>query len=560
MNFSLFNNNNPNYNNDIYSFINCLILINGHNHPLKLCYPLERKNYGNGWTCNKCFCNFTYEYPSFYCTFCDFDLCKKCIGEYRLNEINIYENNFNNFSFIQVDPNNKLQWQKYSPFHNHFLTYIQRNNNYFSWICNNCKKVFQNKDCSFYCSLCDFDLCIDCLNKNNNNNINNDKNILNIPSIFNPFSNNNNNYNNMNFELIKSDKIYDCVRKIKEISENRILILYWEFFEIFDLKTSNKICRIEEKIESNFPRYDNLYYGFIELMNKDLILWSRGKIFYYKKFDNNYKLSQTINELEQQQNRSEMRQAGNIQIYDLNNIFELDNNTLISCNSIGLKLYNIVQNEIKFVKAIPMFLDVENIILINTNIFLVIHHNISTTFAFESYTSHKIALSLFDLKSYQINMIFNQQTNIDWISNSLDVFNYFLVKDTFLYQISDFTFKNEYINKELELNYNIFNIKTNENNFNLKTCFRLMSYYKDDLFFAQNYSNLFICFLNNNTFTSIYKFDFNFSDVTVLRNNDLIFYGGKIIKIINNNNGGKDGYDYKSNIYEHYKFLPQKMM
>ena len=187
MNFSIFNNNNPNYNNDIYSFINCLILINAHNHPLKLCYPLERKNYGNGWTCNKCFGNFTYEYPSFYCTFCDFDLCKKCIGEYRLNEINIYENNFNNFSFIQVDPNNKLQWQKYSPFHNHFLTYIQRNNNYFSWICNNCKKVFQNKDCSFYCSLCDFDLCIDCLNKNNNNNINNDKNILNIPSIFNPF-------------------------------------------------------------------------------------------------------------------------------------------------------------------------------------------------------------------------------------------------------------------------------------------------------------------------------------------------------------------------------------
>ena len=76
MNFSLFNNNNPNYNNDIYSFINCLILINAHNHPLKLCYPLERKNYGNGWTCNKCFCNFSYEYPSFYCTFCDFDLCK----------------------------------------------------------------------------------------------------------------------------------------------------------------------------------------------------------------------------------------------------------------------------------------------------------------------------------------------------------------------------------------------------------------------------------------------------------------------------------------------------
>ena len=228
--------------------------------------------------------------------------------------------------------------------------------------------------------------------------------------------------------------------------------------------------------------------------------------------------------MEQQINRSEMRQAGNIQIYDLNNIFELDNNTLISCNSIGLKLYNIVQNEIKFVKAIPMFLDVENIILINTNIFLVIHHYIYISYECQPCTSHKIALSLFDLKSYQINTIFNQQTDIDYNINSYYKFNYFLVKDKFLYQISDFTFKNEYINKELELNYNIFNIKTNENNFNLKTCFRLMSYYKDDLFFAQNYSNLFICFLNNNTFTSVYKFDFNFFGITVLRNNDLIFY------------------------------------
>jgi len=29
------------------------IQVNAHEHPLKLCYPIERKSYGTGWTCNK---------------------------------------------------------------------------------------------------------------------------------------------------------------------------------------------------------------------------------------------------------------------------------------------------------------------------------------------------------------------------------------------------------------------------------------------------------------------------------------------------------------------------
>ena len=85
-----------------------------------------------------------------------------------------------------------------------------------------------------------------------------------------------------------------------------------------------------------------MYNDLIELKNKNIILWSNGKIFYYKKIDKNYKLVQTINEVKQQKNHKGMYQIGYVEEYDLYNIVELDNNILISCNSIGLKIYNYI--------------------------------------------------------------------------------------------------------------------------------------------------------------------------------------------------------------------------
>ena len=81
-------------NNNLTSLINFSVIINVHEHPLQLCYPLARKNYGTGWTCDKCSTSFTYDEPSFYCTFCDLDICQKCIGEFRFNEINIYDTDY----------------------------------------------------------------------------------------------------------------------------------------------------------------------------------------------------------------------------------------------------------------------------------------------------------------------------------------------------------------------------------------------------------------------------------------------------------------------------------
>ena len=168
-----------NNNDDIISLINPSIQINIHNHPLKLCYTIERKNFGTGWICNKCSLNFSYDTPSFYCTICDFDLCQKCLGEYRLNEIKIFDNDSNNFTAIQQFSGNNFPWQKKYFNHSHVLTFIKRKNNNFSWICDKCSKNFQNKDSSFYCSLCDFDICYNCFNQSNiNNNIQNNNQLF----------------------------------------------------------------------------------------------------------------------------------------------------------------------------------------------------------------------------------------------------------------------------------------------------------------------------------------------------------------------------------------------
>ena len=199
-NMNISNNLNLNKSNkNLTSHINFSIQINSHEHPLQLCYPIARKSYGTGWICNKCSTNFSYDQPSFYCTFCDFDVCEKCLGEHKINEINIYDTALNNYRYEQRISNGNFQWQKSSPFHKHLLTYIERGNEC-SWMCNKCSNNFKSKDPSFYCSLCDFNLCQKCSSNNNSDNQNffNDKKT-------NSFNDNKQNFFNDNKQKLFSD-------------------------------------------------------------------------------------------------------------------------------------------------------------------------------------------------------------------------------------------------------------------------------------------------------------------------------------------------------------------
>ena len=196
---------------------------------------------------------------------------------------------------------------------------------------------------------------------------------------------------------------------------------------------------------------------------------------------------------------------------------------------------------------------VSNIIQINPNNSLIIHHNTYSSTSCIPVSYDRFSLSLFDFNSDKIiNNIFEHKTNKDYkINRTYYKFNYCLMGDNFIYQICDYPhddyyydiFENE--NNVSPLNVNVYNIKKGKNILQIETPFRLISYFKDNLIFAKENNRLNVCYFWNNKFISVYKFDFYFymNGLCILKNNDLIVW--------NNENN----VPYSCHKYSHYKYL-----
>ena len=148
----------------ISSLINSPILVADHSHPLIYCFTITRANCGNSWRCNKCSSSFTYDIPSFYCAFCDYDLCKQCLEKYTIGNVLVFNYNINNFNNLS-NPVNKWNWQIILPMHSHYLTLIKKENTNLNWNCKFCANSYSNNESFYYCSLCDYKLCQYCSNK-----------------------------------------------------------------------------------------------------------------------------------------------------------------------------------------------------------------------------------------------------------------------------------------------------------------------------------------------------------------------------------------------------------
>ena len=74
--------------------------------------------------------------------------------------------NYNNINYFNLINNQEqFNWQKLFPYHNHFITLIEKENKNYSWICKSCLKSYNNNQSFYYCSLCDYNLCQYCANK-----------------------------------------------------------------------------------------------------------------------------------------------------------------------------------------------------------------------------------------------------------------------------------------------------------------------------------------------------------------------------------------------------------
>ena len=206
------------------------------------------------------------------------------------------------------------------------------------------------------------------------------------------------------FTTQEEEKIY-CV---EELRDNRIAILFTKGNEL-------KIYSLEDKkliIKTNIG-----YIGhFVELKNKDLMIHSITKIFFYKlKIDHDYELYQTINESNQEINKTKERtkfffkfNKRNKDKYCINNVYEISNGNIVSCNKYGIKIYKKDMNgQYQLSIFHPIEEEAHNLLEINNNICIVygkIYTSPSPTFFSESYALYKI-----DIENQKMTQICKDQ-------------------------------------------------------------------------------------------------------------------------------------------------------
>ena len=117
-----------------------------HNHPLIYCRSSRHNDNFNFWNCNKCRLLFSNRIWSFYCTYCDFDLCLFCAKKL------VPQDDLLNGWGIKLDE------------HAHTLIYLINNRN---WSCNICYASFNSNTAKYYCSICDYNVCNNCKDKRN---------------------------------------------------------------------------------------------------------------------------------------------------------------------------------------------------------------------------------------------------------------------------------------------------------------------------------------------------------------------------------------------------------
>ena len=127
--------------------------VNEHKHRLVLCLT------NISWTCNICNLKYKKEEERYYCSLCDYSMCKNCHYSKKY---------FMKKSFPKgVKPSNdsvELHFLN-TAYHKDRLVFCRSSRHfifYNKWNCDNCGEQFDNDQWSFYCTACDFDLCCDC--------------------------------------------------------------------------------------------------------------------------------------------------------------------------------------------------------------------------------------------------------------------------------------------------------------------------------------------------------------------------------------------------------------
>lgn len=131
---------------------------------------------------------------------------------------------------------------------------------------------------------------------------------------------------------------------INVLQNNRIGIISDNSLIIYSLYTFQEISRIFpdflKKKSKDETQNDYRLKNFIELKNKDLVLWTSTIILFYTLYDKKYKLYQTIDKsIEEDKISKENKSYYKLSKFYFANIIEIDNGNLVLCSYLGIKLY-----------------------------------------------------------------------------------------------------------------------------------------------------------------------------------------------------------------------------
>ena len=155
------NNNNQSNSNELKSYSSFYnskdkdysVSVKEHKHLLVYCLT----NFD--WKCNLCLINYEKSNGRYYCSKCDFNICENC----HYNRNYIMKKSFPKDTF----PSNLSVKDNYlnTDLHEHPLIYcrISKNLAFFNdWNCSNCFGNYNNNIWSFYCTVCNYHLCLSC--------------------------------------------------------------------------------------------------------------------------------------------------------------------------------------------------------------------------------------------------------------------------------------------------------------------------------------------------------------------------------------------------------------
>jgi len=115
-----------------------------HEHNLIYCRTSRSKEKPTIWNCDICNKLYDNKIWSFYCTYCDYDLCLKCSKKY--------------FPSDELVTNMGIKTDN----HNHPLVFMITNRN---WSCKLCKESFESIEPTYYCTECEYNICMVCMRR-----------------------------------------------------------------------------------------------------------------------------------------------------------------------------------------------------------------------------------------------------------------------------------------------------------------------------------------------------------------------------------------------------------